>query len=126
MYTSLPFLLLLCFLSPAFSNTILESGESDFYSIHKSQEGNEIDVDISDLKGTILSSEKILLQNDQFQKYSWKQFQTGETVELELKTNKLHFKSPDKEKTINLPFDEFISFILLIVLKNPSSLIYLI
>jgi ribosomal protein L25 (general stress protein Ctc) len=96
----------------AFCKTILESGASDFFTIQKTQEGNEIEVLVQDLKGNKLSDEKIKIEQGQFTIYSWQQFQTGEKVKLELKNNKVHFSSEDKNKVIELSTDELKKIVL--------------
>jgi hypothetical protein len=101
-----------------YGRTLMEDGASDFFTIKKFQEGNEIDVEIFDLKGTKLSSERIILDNDLFKSYSWKQLQTGDKVDLELKDNKLHFKSDDKKKTIQFSKEELKKIVLPPLLTN--------
>ena len=111
-------LLLLLLASSAFSKTILESGVSDFFTIQKTQEGNEIEVLVQDLKGYKLSEEKIMIKQGQFITYSWQQFQTGEKVKLELKNNKIHFVSEDKKKVMELSAEELKKIVLPPLLTN--------
>jgi hypothetical protein len=114
-----PALLLLSFLTiTAYGKTILESGTSDFFTIQKSQDGNEIEVEVFDLKGKLLSTEKILMEKNEFKSYSWSQLQTGDKVELELIKNKLHFKSENKKKTIELSEEELNKIVLPPLLTN--------
>jgi hypothetical protein len=98
--------------SSVLSKTVLESGTSDFFTIQKSQEGNEIEVLVQDLKGKKLSDEKIIIEQGHFTTYSWQQFQTGEKVKLELKNNKIHFSTEDKKKTMELSADELKKIVL--------------
>jgi hypothetical protein len=112
------YITLLFFTFSAYGKTILESGTSDFFKIQKSQQGNELEVEVFNLHGTLLSSEKILLGETNFKNYSWSQLQTGEKVELELKKNKLQFKSEHKKKTIELSDDQLKKIVLPPLLTN--------
>ena len=110
--------LLFSFISSVYGKTIIEDGASDFYTIKKFQEGNEIEVEVFDLKGTKLSAEKIIIENDVFKSYSWRQLQTGDKVDLELKDHALHFKSDDKKKTIKFSNAELKKIVLPPLLTN--------
>lgn len=97
---------------------LIEKGASDFFTIQKFKQGELLEVEIYDLQGKKLSVEKIQTENDTFKKYIWNQFQTGESVELELKKNKLHFKSEKKEKSISLSDGELRKLVLPPLLTN--------
>jgi hypothetical protein len=114
----LSYIVLTFFTYSAFGKTILESGTSDFFKIQKSQQGNEIEVEVFNLQGKLLSSEKILMEENKFKNYTWSQLQTGEKVELELKKNKLQFKSEHKKKTIELSDDQLKKIVLPPLLTN--------
>lgn len=100
------------------AKTILENGVSNIFTIQKSIKGSVIEVQVLDLKGNKLSEEKIDMENNQFKTYAWKQFQTGEQVKLELKNNKIHFKSEDKEKVIEVSREELKKLVLPPLLTN--------
>lgn len=100
----LSFLLLLHISAQA--KTILEKGASEFFTLEKSQDGNEIEVIVKDLQGKALSVEKIQTEQDQFKTYAWQQLQTGDAVKLELTDHELKFKSDEESKTIKLSTKE--------------------
>lgn len=97
---------------------LIENGASDFFTLQKFQQGNVIEVEVYDLKGKKLSVEKIQAENDTFKTYMWNQFQTGDSVELELNKNQLHFKSEKKKKSLSFSDDELKKLVLPPLLTN--------